>query len=147
MSTWEVVLIDELASKATGVGIAVHDKAPVKFENHRIKNHCTNEEDMIAWEVKSTVKEIVMNKLSTKLLELLEDISRTSVYNSQSGLQSVEYNLAEQVMLDLLCKHVIREILYAKMVMYFGTFATPEAFLNSLLHLRLNMVPILPFKA
>lgn len=56
ISAWEAVLNKEHPRIAAGVATAVQDEALVKFERHQIESWGTENEDVIAREVKSTVK-------------------------------------------------------------------------------------------
>lgn len=63
------------------------------------KAAATRNEDVIVGEVKSAVKELIANELMEIVEESLDDILRTSVQNTQGGIQSFLYNVVEQVML------------------------------------------------
>lgn len=59
----EPVLIDESEPWYGKVAVAINVEAPFKHESRHIENDLTNEEDEIAREVKSAVKEMVTNGL------------------------------------------------------------------------------------
>lgn len=76
---------------------------------------------MITWEVNFAVKDMVENELLVKAKELSQEIIRTSLYNPQSGIQSGEYSVVEQVMLDQLCDSLMGETFHAHRVKLFDT--------------------------
>lgn len=63
--------------------------------------------------MKDAVKHLVTDDLRTFIQEGWDDIHRTSYHNVQSGIHSLLYIVAEQVMLDLGRKAVIGETLDA----------------------------------
>lgn len=87
----------------------VHDEAHAESESLQIENHHTEDEELIIREVKSAVKEMVANKLSSMVQKSLDDFLRTLLFNLQRGIRPVVYEVAEQVMLDLIRKDVIGE--------------------------------------
>lgn len=75
------------------------------------KNRRTENKDVIASKVTSTLKEIITNELSTMVEETLQNTLRAFFLNVQSGIRSVVYNVVEQLVLDLLHQEVIAETL------------------------------------
>lgn len=73
---------------------------PVQFEIHHIESHRTENNFVIAGEVNPTLKELVMDEMSTMIEESLDKILRTSFHNEQSSIWWVVYNVVEQVMLN-----------------------------------------------
>lgn len=85
----------------------VHEQAPVTLGIRHIESIGINDdEDMIAREVKSAVKKIVTNKLSTMVEESLDDILITLFNKVQNSNHSVVYNFFYQLLLDHLRKDV-----------------------------------------
>lgn len=62
------------------VAIAAQEEPHVKNEN------------VISWEVKSAVKVLVSNEVTSMVEVLLDDILRTLFYIAQSGVQSSVFN-------------------------------------------------------
>lgn len=79
---------DKSALMTAEVEITAHDKRHVEFENRPIKSS-RNDEDMIATNVKSAVKELVANELKTMVEKSLDDILRTSLPNWNWSNRSV----------------------------------------------------------
>lgn len=73
ISAWEAVLNEERATTTAGA-TAAQDLALAEFESSRIESHWTGNEDLIPRGVKSAVKELVANILSTRVRESVEDI-------------------------------------------------------------------------
>lgn len=113
ISAWEASLNEERTPTAAGLATAVHNDGPVEFGNSHIDNRRTNEEDMIAPNIKPAVTEMVTNNLLTMVEESLDDNLGTSFYNIHIGTRSEVYIVAEQVMLDQLRKDIFGEMLDA----------------------------------
>lgn len=62
-----------------------------------------------------------------------DDILRTSFYKAQSGIRTVVYKAAEQVMLDVLRKDVIGKKLDAHIAKFLDTNAAPKCLSKRLL--------------
>lgn len=60
-------------------------------------------------EAKEDVKQLVRDELTTLVEQSLDDILRTFYHNTQYVIWSDVYNVAEQVMLDLLRNKIISE--------------------------------------
>lgn len=71
------------------------------------------EEDVLAEEGNSVVKDLITNKLSTIIEESLHCILCKSLHNVQSGIRSFMINAIEPVMVDKLRKDVIGDALEA----------------------------------
>lgn len=89
--TWEVALNDQSQRWYGEVVPLADDEKIIEHDNCQIENSCTNDEDVIAREDKSTVKKLVTTELVTMVEELLDDILKTPLHNSHSGIRSVVY--------------------------------------------------------
>lgn len=69
--------------------------------------------------------------MSTIFEKLLSDIPRMSFHNTQICIQSVVFNVFQQVMLDQLRKYVTGENLDAQIAKIFDTNAATEGFSKS----------------
>lgn len=81
---------------------AVIEEAQAKHESCQIENDCTNEENVIARDIESAVKKLVMTERATMVEELPDYILMTSFQKGQSCIRSVDYNVIEKIMLDFL---------------------------------------------
>lgn len=72
---------------------AANEMAQVEQESRQIQIRFINEEDLIAKEIKSVVKELVTTKLPAMTEEILDDILRTSFHNAQSHIRPAVYNI------------------------------------------------------
>lgn len=79
---------------------------------------------------KSAVKEMVMNKLSVMVEDLLDDILRAPFHNAQALIQSGIYNVFEQMRVDLLPKEVVEETLNAHIAKLVDNDAAANEFLK-----------------
>lgn len=85
---------------------AANDEQHVEQENHQSECSGIENGEMITRGVKSAVKVLVANELST-IEESLEDVLQTLFYNTRSGIRSVLYFNVQQVMVGLLRNNVI----------------------------------------
>lgn len=60
---------------------AVHAEAPGEVYNRLFERCCNENDDMIAWEVKFTVKQLAAYELTPMVDESLNDIVRTLLHN------------------------------------------------------------------
>lgn len=81
---------------------------------------------MILREVKSTVKDLAVTKLSTIVGEPLNDILSTTSHKVQCGTQPVAHNVVELFMLGQLRKGIITEMLEAHVAKSFDTDTAAE---------------------
>lgn len=58
--------------------------------------------------------------------KVLAEVLRKTFHNTQNGVRSEGHNFVEQVMLDLLLKHVIRETLFAHIAKFVDTDEASE---------------------
>lgn len=89
VSAWEVVLNDESKLWFGEAAAAANQEEPVEHESHQIRNHRTNEDDVIAWKVKSAVKELDTTDSWTLVDELLEDILRMLFPKVERAIRTV----------------------------------------------------------
>lgn len=102
---------------------AANYEVPVEQESVLFENCHTNEQDVIAREVKFPFKKLATTKISTMVKEKLDEILRTSFHNTESSLRSVDYNVVEPVALDVVHKGNIEETLDAHMAKFFDSNA------------------------
>lgn len=119
-----------------------HDETPVEIHISPTESCSTNHEDMIAREVKSAVKDLVANELSTMIEELLDDILRKSLQNGQMDIRAVVYNTVDQVMLDVLHTDVNGDTLDAHIANFFDTDAAIDRLSQRWLTSNPFMLPI-----
>lgn len=109
----------------------------------RLTDSCrTDDENWIAREVKSAVKELLVKEFSSMIKEWPYNILRKLLHNAQSGIRSVEYNTVEQVMWDLQCENIFREILGTHPSELFDTNAAANMLSKRLLTSITIMAPI-----
>lgn len=92
---------------------SANEEVPSEADQRPIESRRDENDELIAREVKCAEKQLVANKMATMVKEVLNDVLRKTLHNVQSSGQSVVYNVVEHVMLDLVCKDVIRETLDA----------------------------------
>lgn len=100
------------------------------------------EQNLVATEVKSSVKDLIANELSTMIKESLDKKLRKSLHNAQNGILSVMHSVVEQVMLNLLRKDVIEDTLEAHIPKVFDTYAAADRLSKRLLTSIKFMAPI-----
>lgn len=110
---------------------AAKEEAPIRQESNQLENSRTNEEEVIAREVKSALKDLVSTKLATIVEGLLDIILGKLSNSAQNGIRSVFYNVMEQFMLELLRKDVIEEMLDAHLGKFLDTEQPPSGFQRS----------------
>lgn len=79
LSAWKVALNDEMKPWCREARAAGNDDPSVTHESLYIESCCTNEEDMIAREVKFAVKALVSTELSNIVEKALADVLRMSL--------------------------------------------------------------------
>lgn len=77
--------------------------------------------------------------------ELSVDILMTLFHNAQNSIRTVIYDVLEQLMLDLVCEELIRELLKAHITKYIYADAGVAGFSKRLLTARSFMAPIAIF--
>lgn len=118
ISAWEAAINDLSKLWPSNVAPTDNDEVPVEHESRHIENRHKNEGDVITRDVKSAIKELVMNELLKMAEEPLDDIQKKSLHDAQSGIQWVVHCVVEQVMLVLLRKELIEETLEAHKVKF-----------------------------
>lgn len=84
---------DESEPLPAEAAAAANKEDPVEQRSCQIDNCCSNEEDVIARETKSAVKELAMTRLSNMSEESLNDILKISLHNIQNRIQSIVSNV------------------------------------------------------
>lgn len=87
MSVWEAELNDESDPWSVVLAAADNDEPNVEHENRRMECCCTDDEDVNAREVKSTVKELAANLLSKMIEKPLDHILCKPFHNARSSIQ------------------------------------------------------------
>lgn len=83
---------DESQPWSGGVAAAVNEEPPVEQESHHTEKRCEGNEDLIAGEVKSAVKELGAIEMATMVEEALDHVSRNTFHNRQGFVRSVVCN-------------------------------------------------------
>lgn len=102
---------------------AANDELPVEHKNCEAENSPIEKEYGIIREMKSTVTELVANRLSIMIKKFLEERLSASFKNAQSSIESVVYKVVEQVVLDLLRKEIMGETMDSHIAKLFDTDA------------------------
>lgn len=95
-------------------------------ESRPMESHRTSDEDVIAREENSVVKDLIANELYTWIEKSLGTYNANRSKTRKSSIWSVVYIVFEQVMLDLLHKHVISDTLDAHISKLFDTYAAAD---------------------
>lgn len=122
-----------------------NDEPNVGKENRPTDSRSTNDDDGIAEKVKSTMKDLVANELSTLIEESLDDILRMSLHNAQSEIRSFVYNVIEQAMLVLPRREVIRDTWNVQTENLFHTDAAADRLSQRFITANTFMEPIATF--
>lgn len=102
-------------------------------------------EDVMAQEGKSAVKELVASEIASMVGEALNDVLLKTSHNAERCVRSIVYNTVEQVMLDLLSKDFIGETLDAHTAKYLNTNEAAEGLSKRLLTSNSVLPPIATF--
>lgn len=94
---------------------------------------------MIVREVNAAAKEKNLTEFSTSSEDSLDDILSKSFFKAQCSIQSVFYNVAEQVLLELLRKYVIEKMLDAYIAKLLETNGAAEGLRKRLLACSFSM--------
>lgn len=105
---------------------AGNEETAVEQQSRQIENRFTNEEEAIAREFKSPMKDLVTTKFSTMVQELLDDVLETLFHNRRSDIRPVLYNVFDLVILPLLPQDVVKEMSDTRIAMFFDTDAVTE---------------------
>lgn len=76
---------------------------------------------MIGGKVKFALKDSVVNELSTKAKQSLDNALQTSLNKAQCSFQSFTFNLAEHILEDMFWPDVIGETLQAQNARFYDT--------------------------
>lgn len=85
ISAWKAALNDESKPKSSEATAAANEEESVEQEGRQIENYYTNEEDVIAREVKSTGKELIADKMGATVAEDLGNGLRKTLHDMQNG--------------------------------------------------------------
>lgn len=103
----KLVLNDKSQSWSGEAAATADDEANIECQS-RFTENCREENgDVIAREVKSAKKVLVAVEIVTMVESALDDAIREIFHNAQNSVRSDIYNVAQRVILDLLCKEVI----------------------------------------
>lgn len=94
---WQVALDEEHKPATACMEIAFPDQAPVQFGSLHIERHRPENKDVIKQDVNSTVMEPVEKELSLTVEVALHKPLRASFLEAYSGIQSVVYDVIEQI--------------------------------------------------
>lgn len=111
---------EETVPIPTRVVPTVHTELHDKVDHRAFESRRNENDNLIAREVRSAVKELITNELTTIVEESLEDMLQALLHNAQSGIPSISYNVSEQVMVDLIRKQFIPDTMNAHVANYFN---------------------------
>lgn len=106
-------MIDDSDPWSGEMAAGANDEPNVGDDNRPTESHRTKDEEVIAEEVKYTLKDLIATEMSTFIKWLLDDVLHKALHKVQSGIRSVFHNVVKQVMLGLLRKDIIRNTLDA----------------------------------
>lgn len=140
ISTWEAALGHNSEPLSGKAAVAGNEKAPGGQDSCQIESASANKEDVIAREVKFTVKDLTPTELDI-MVESVENILRTLLHPMQRSIRSIIYFIVEQVMMGLFPRGVIGDTLDAQIAQYFMTDALTEGRPKKLLAFSSFMKP------
>lgn len=141
-SACEAALNNESKPWSGRVTAAGNDRTPVLQGSRHIENCHTNEEDLIARGIDIEVTESVATYMSTVVKKSLDKTLSTKSPNMQSSIQSVEYNIARPVVLELQRKNATGDLLESHNMKVFNIDAANEVFSKKVLNSSSFMTPI-----
>lgn len=114
----------------------------MQIEHHSIESCLSENDDVIALEVKYALKAEATNEIATIVGEAPDEALRKSLHNAPSGVWSTVYNIFETVVFELLRNDGVGEILETHTAKYFYTDAAGQGLSNRFLTSTSFMPPL-----